>query len=276
MLFKKFLYKLYLVALSIPLVVALLIIRWKKKTLETNAQICRIPDSFRFRFRLRFYSAVVRDLLEFIHGRYSGTLRPRHRDAARFEKLKAGPSLYLTAHFHDWELMGAWMTRQGIPLLSGARSMANPRSQSLLVWFRRRLGMLIVFEDIPRRALRHLKEGKCFAFLWDQRVAQSDIMATLFGHSVAMDPLPHFLIRHVPVPVHFGIVLPGGELRLIQLASGSTPGLGGGMSAGGPYPISPSRLARRYHRVLECLTRAHPVHWYGLAHRRFQGSSPTL
>ena len=74
-----------------------------------------------------------------------------------------------------------------------------------------------------------------------------------------MDPLPLFLVRHRAVPVFFGVLLPGGTLRMIQLADPAR--------TSNPY----RHLPRRYHRVLECLIRAYPDRWYGLAHGRFQG-----
>ena len=241
--------------------------------------------------------------------------------------------------------MGAWMTRQNIPLVSAAKPMADTWSQRFLIRLRDRLGMKVVFVDIPRSALRHLNQGGCFALLWDQRVTRSDEAAALFGQTVDLDPLPHFLIRHIPVPVFFGVLLPGGRFRLIQIAAPRQPPADPSQSAapisrpaqsevqisdGGPsqparhagsHPVSaqftesrlgelaielpvtgssthrkwtlgistggkltagrstqgsldPYRnLGRRYHRILECLVRAYPDHWYGLAHRRFAGAT---
>lgn len=118
--------------------------------------------------------------------------------------------------------------------------------------------MQVVFRSMPRQALRHLRQGGCFAFLWDQRVAASEYTAPLFGRDLPLDPLPSFLVRHHPIPVWFGVLLPGGKWRLVQLADPAR--------SRDPF----LKLGRRYHRVLEILVRNHPASWYGLAHGRFQ------
>src|SRR5690606_34415537 len=130
-------------------------------------------------------------------------------DNFKLQKLKTAPSILLTAHFHNWELMGAWMGRHGVPLLGGARPLSAPWAQSILVRLRSRLGMQIAFQALPRRALAHLQTGGCFGFLWDQRVAMRPapskaFFASFFGTPLALDPLPFFLLRHKPVPVFFG------------------------------------------------------------------------
>ena len=252
----QILYGAYLNLLAAPFLFTLIIIRWKRSQIRINTRLCglRLTPLFFIRF---YYSAVM-DLLRFLHGHYGRPIQVRTRDMEKLETLKNGSSLYLTGHFHNWELMGAWMGRQGIPLVSAARSMAQPLSHSLLVRVRTRLGMKVLFRDIPRQALRHLAAEKCFALLWDQRVPSSDRKASLFGHSLSLDPLPFFLTGHLPVNVLFGALLPNGQIRLVQIAN----------PLRGKKPFS--QLGRRYHRVLEILVRAHPHLWYGLAHSRFR------
>lgn len=256
--------------MAMPLVGLLIIIGWKKATLRDNARICGLTPGLGF--RIRIYLAMAMDLLRFVHGWYGSPITTRPRDAAKLEHLRSGPSLFLTAHFHNWELMGAWMTSQGIPLLSVARPMVQGFSQSILIRIRDRRGMKILFEDIPRRALRHVRNGGCFGLLWDQRVPGSKNRAALFGRTLAMDPLPRFLNRHAGLPVYFGVLLPGGSFRILQIASPASAGERP-ETPSAPIAISDSdeeyRLGRRYHRILECLVRSHPASWYGLTHRRF-------
>jgi hypothetical protein len=360
--------------MALPLMATLIIIGWKKDTLRTNARICGLTPGLGF--RIRIYLSIALDLLRFLHGHYGSPITSRSRDTAKLERLRSGPSLFLTAHFHNWELMGAWLTRQGIPLVSAARPMAQGLSQSLLIRLRNRKGMKVLSEDVPRRALRHIQGGGCFGLIWDQRAPASKTRAPLFGRTLGMDPLPRFLTRHAAVPVYFGVLLPGGGFRVLQIAaprsagSGSRkhpasfplsgtskanhtdstqdtprPSLSSLGSSKGPGPTAPpsisesgagalpnsasassldsnleldissgssphsdatpqgdsplpltripfgsgpnlgqndgieeadrsgeiDRLGRRYHRILECLVRAHPTSWYGLTHRRFLG-----
>src|SRR5690606_12649328 len=82
-------------------------------------------------------------------------------------------------------------------------------------------------------------------------------LSRFFGVPVAMNPLPGFLRARRPCPVYFGILLPGGTLRLVTLLGRDARG-------------GDDRLACRYHRVLEVLARRHPTHWHGILHARFK------
>jgi hypothetical protein len=255
-------FRFYLRLVSLPLALALYIGAWKKSILRGNALHCGVSGPF---FRLRLCSHVALDFIRLAHGRYGTGIRSRPKDTEKLKILKSSPSLFLTAHFHNWELMGSWLTREGVPLLSVARPLAQPRVQALLENMRTRLGLATISREVPRKALKHLAQGGCFGMLWDQRVKDSRVHVPFFGHSLRVDPLPPFLLRHRPVPVWFGVLLPDGTFRLFLLA----PALRSSLS---PDPI---RLARRYHRILEVLIARHPTWWYGMAHRRFLESSPS-
>jgi lauroyl/myristoyl acyltransferase len=213
-------------------------------------------------FRLRWYAHAALDFLRLGHGIYGRTIRIRPLDELKLKKLKSASGLFLTAHFHHWELMGGWLVRQGVPLLSAARPMARPWAQSLLSFYRSRLSSLTVESEVPRKALRHLEGNGCFALLWDQRAPESNLKARLFGVPLGMDPLPSFLIRHRTCAIWFGLLLPNGSFRLLLLSPAAA-------SPAASHRITPERIARRYHRVLELLIRRHPTWWYGMAHRRF-------
>lgn len=256
------LYRLCLYLLSFPLLLLLYIGGWKKAVLLENARYCGFRSPF---FRLRFYAHVALDFLRLVLGNYGRPIHSRPQDAAKLKKLKSGSSLFLTAHFHHWELMGGWMVRQGVRLLSVARPLSQSQAQSLLLRLRGRLGLVTVSDQIPRRALRHLEAGGCFGMLWDQRSLGSPVRAGFFGRQLQVDPLPPFLLRHHSSEVWFGTLLPNGTFRLLLLMSPSSRG---------SRSVNPNRLARRYHRVLELLVRSHPTWWYGMAHRRFLGSLP--
>ena len=259
----NFLHKVFLRLAILPLVGLLYTIGWKKSVLAGNLAQTRLSPGPLFRARL--YSHALLDLARLFFGRYESPLQIRAADAPKLKKLKSSSSLFLTAHFHNWELMGSWLTRQGVPLLSAARPLARPWAQSLIDTLRLRLSMNVIYRDIPRGALRHLAAGGCFALLWDQRVSRSDTAAPLFGIPVRLDPLPGFLLRHLDVPVIFGAFMPGGRIRLLELHRPRNP-----------TPSSTDKVARRYHRVLETLVRKHPSYWYGLAHRRFLDAIPAV
>ncbi len=187
--------------------------------------------------------------------------RIRKRMRGRLESLRVGPSLLLTAHFREWEAQAADWIRLGVPLLGAARPLKGAVPQSLLTRARKRHGISVVTEAVPRRALRHLRAGGCFGLLWDQHAPDSRISGSFFGRAVTLNPLPFFLLEREPCPVWFGVRLHGGELRLVRLLDRFRPG----------WEV---RLQRRYHRVLELLVRREPAHWFGFLHARFKNLGP--
>lgn len=217
--FLLFFYRIYLGLGSLALALPLYIGGWKKAVLLANARRCGLAVPF---IRFRWYIHVALDFLSFAHGIYGTPIRIRACDKDKLKKLKSSPGVFLTAHFHQWELMGGWLVRQGVPLLSAARPMTQPWAQSLLTRFRSRISSRTVESHIPRTALRHLDRNGCFALLWDQRVSGSPVRAPFFGASLGMDPLPPFLIRHRNCAVWFGTLLPDGTFRLLLLSPGTS------------------------------------------------------
>lgn len=245
---------------------ALYIVGWKRPLIRENA--LRMGLAYSTVFRARFCFHVALDFLRLIRGVYEPGVRIRPQDTPKLKNLKSTASIFLTGHFHHWERMGAWLTSQGVPLLSAARPLAQDWAQAWLHGLRIQMGMKVIYRNIPRGALKHLVQDGCFGLLWDQRVNRSEVQASFFGAILPVDPLPAFLLRHHPVPVYFGCLLPDGQLRLIQLAGTSL--------SSPPSSLSLDRLARRYHRVLEFLIQRQPTWWYGLAHRRFKDAPRSI
>ncbi|GEM_PF-1710838 len=292
MLAAQIVYSFYLRMLAVPLISILFLVKWKRSRILTNARLCGIAPTPLF--FLRFYQSATLDLLMLLHGKYVRPFQIRTRDESKIQALRSGPGLFLSAHFHNWELMGSWLTtQQGIPLLSAALPLKHPASQLGLEWIRKRTRVPVVSQAISRAALRHLKSGKSFGMLWDQYAPRGEIVATLFGQSLRMDPLPSFLRLKTGAPVFFGMLLPGGHFRIVQISTGdrnlsrassdrnlshsstlnsdSDQGsLDLSQGSSDSNQASSLRLARRYHRVLEILIRAYPWCWYGFAHRRFK------
>lgn len=207
---------------------------------------------------LAWYFCLTRDVLRFLFGYLEVPIRIRPRDRAKLINLRSFASLLLTAHFHHWEGLAAWLGENGVSLLGSARNLSSPLAQFLLDRLRRRKGVAVVSTQVLPTALAHLKDGHCFGILWDQFSRQSRHSSLLFGAQAAMDPLPEILVRRHAPSVYVGFLLPTGVFRLVLIHS-----------AGMPLP-SPSRLSFRYHRVLETVVRAHPSYWYGLCHARLK------
>jgi lauroyl/myristoyl acyltransferase len=253
----QIIYLVYLHILGLPLFLALFLFGWKKAIVDANLSQLGLPQPVTF--RIHFYHHLLLDLLKLLHGNYGRAIRVRAGDQHKLVRLKSGSSLFLSAHFHNWELMGSWLSNTlHIPLLSVALPFKNPTSSFLLRKLRNRLRIQVIDSDITRSALRHIQSGNCLGMIWDQYPSRGDLTALFFFIPLRVDPLPGFLAEKSFAPVFFGVLLPGGQFRLVQIFHPKTTS------------ITPSILARRYHRVLEILVRAYPHYWYGLAHRRFK------
>jgi hypothetical protein len=231
----------------------------RRGVIRRNFALTRLPVPAFFRFRLGFNLA--RDVLSLI---LPGALSPPRlhpRSRRSLDALRRGPGLLLTAHFGNWEAQAAAWVRHGVPLLGAARPLKRAAFQGLVSRIRERHDISVVSTAVPRAALRHLRAGGCFGLLWDQHARDSVRAGRFFGVPVALNPLPFFLLARNPCPVHFGVLLPDGSLRLVPLLDPARRGFGPGWE---------DRLARRYHRVLETLVRRDPTLWYGVLHARFK------
>ncbi len=222
-------------------------------------------------FRLRLGFALAGNLFDLlmpgrlpaprIHSRSVRHAAALGGDACRVAASR-GPtgSLLLTAHFGNWEAQAAAWRALGVPLLGAARPIRSARVAALVARIRARHDIRVVHAGVPRAALRHLGAGGCFGLLWDQHAPDSIRPGRFFGAETSLNPLPFFLLRKHPCPVYFGVLSPGGALRLVLLLD-PVRGFRDGWE---------DRLARRYHRVLETLVRARPAQWHGILHARFK------
>ena len=249
-------FNLYVAGAASILALLLHSIGWKRKTLSANLDLL-LPNPPPF-FYLRFYFHLSQDLLRFLHRHYGRPIKVRKKDEQKLKILKSSPSLLLPSHFHNWELMGAWFQKNGLNLLSAARSLHSPGWQKQLSRLRAKLGLRTIFVDIPAQAKQHLNSGGCFGMLWDQFSPHSQYEVPLLNSPALMNPLPFFLRSHLPVPVFFAALLPGGQLRICRLMNE------------GKFLTDSRLLGRRYHKILGKLILSHPTFWYGFCHARFK------
>lgn len=235
----------------------------RQGVLSQNFKIMRLSASPFYRFRLGFHLARA-VLILVLPGRLPRVaVSPRVKP--RLDRLRAGPSLLLTAHFGNWEAQAAAWRGLGVDLLGAARPLRSRWADKALARLRARHGIRVVTTAVPRNALRHLmptptSRGGCFGLLWDQHAPDSVRPGTFCGEPVSLNPLPFFLLAKRPCPVYFGVLMPDGALRLLPLLASAQLQRAGWED----------RLARRYHRVLETLVRRHPAHAFGLLHARFK------
>jgi KDO2-lipid IV(A) lauroyltransferase len=192
------------------------------------------------------------------------------------EKMRGG-GIFLTAHFGNYEAIGPWLCRLGIPLVASYIPVRP-------AWLNRILDKRIRAVDgrpygvdarTPREFLRLLGDGKLVCLLADQDSRIPSALEGEFLHRpVRNNPLPDFLLRHRPeTPVYIcwleddrgqsktnGISKTAHMLHAIELPRASSTG-----------DIMPA-----YNAWLESRIKENPALWYGWTHRRFYSKNPEI
>jgi KDO2-lipid IV(A) lauroyltransferase len=181
-------------------------------------------------------------------------------------KMRKG-GIFLTAHYGNYEAIGPWLCRLGIPLKASYIPLKP-------AWLNRIVENRIRSVDKrnysvnarnPREFLRLLDEKNLFCLLMDQdsRI-ESAAEATFLGKKVHVNPLPDFLLKHRPgTPVFI--------CWLEEPKSGNERTL----HAIEVTPINNS-INDVFNRWLENRIAEEPTLWYGWTHRRFYSCDPQI
>ena len=198
----------------------------------------------------------------------------RHASELLFCKMRAG-GIFLTAHYGNYEAMGPWLCRLGIPLVASYIPVKPKWLNNILERKIRAVDGRSYSVDArtPRDFLRILNDGKLFCLLSDQdsRIP-SALPGTFLGRPVNINPLPDFLLKHRPkTPVFICWmeevcdvrVLHAIEVERVQDPS-SAPSL------------QLSVVNTQFNKWLEQRIHENPNLWYGFTHRRFYSQSTTI
>ena len=259
--------------------VVLRLVGWKRETVLANAKY--VASSVNYDELLFNLTRHVGELLFCF-----GTFKKLPRDFAAYpccvdgwtfdiaegsapvlEKMRKG-GIFLTAHYGNYEAMGPWLCRLGIPLVASYIPVKPKWLNNIL---ERRIRAVdgrsySVDARTPRDFLRILNDGKLFCLLSDQdsRIP-SAIDGTLLGKPVNVNPLPDFLLEHRPqTPVFIcwmeeicGVrVLHAVEVECAQSSS--------------------SIVNLRFNKWLEQRILENPNLGYSFSHRRFYSRSPEI
>lgn len=229
--------------------------------------------------------------------------------AAVLEKMRSG-GIFLTAHYGNYEAMGPWLCRLGIPLVASYIPVKP-------AWLNRILEGRIRAVDgrsysvnarTPREFMRLLADGKLFCLLADQDSRIPSALAGEFmGRPVHNNPLPDFLLKHRPETPVFVCwieersVQNARDARVVRILHAEqipvqTQPLGA--DARGCQIARDSQNARCVQKACECAESAspaphmsimdkfniwlekriaeNPALWYGFTHRRFYSKNPEI
>lgn len=186
--------------------------------------------------------------------------------AETLEKMRHG-GIFLTAHYGNYEAMGPWLCRLGIPLVASYIPVKP-------AWLNRILESCIRAVDgrsysvnarTPREFMRLLGDGKLFCLLADQDSRIPSAMdGTFMGCPVKNNPLPDFLMKHKPkTPVFFCWIEESQGKRILHAEDVAVQ-------------LQASLLDLNYNAWLESRIAENPALWYGFTHRRFYSKNPEI
>ncbi|MBR6855612.1 MAG: lysophospholipid acyltransferase family protein [Fibrobacter sp.] len=220
------------------------------------------------------------------------------------EKMRSG-GIFLTAHYGNYEAMGPWLCRLGIPLVASYIPVKPKWLNNILERKIRAVDGRSYSVDArtPRDFLRILNDGKLFCLLADQdsRIP-SALPGTFLGCPANVNPLPDFLLKHRPqTPVYIcwmeerGAfsgdaflegsspserriirVLHAIEVERAQVADSAQFDVASPAHLVFPAQSSPSVVNTQFNKWLEERIAENPNLWYGFTHRRFYSQSPTI
>lgn len=179
-------------------------------------------------------------------------------------KMREG-GIFLTAHYGNYEAIGPWLCRLGIPLKASYIPLRP-------AWLNRIVENKIRSVDqrnysvnakSPREFLRLLDDKNLFCLLMDQdsRI-ESAATATFLGKQVHVNPLPDFLLRHRPGTPVFICWLEETPSEKNLHAIEITP--------------TDNSVNSAFNNWLENQIANESTLWYGWTHRRFYSCNPKV
>ncbi len=167
--------------------------------------------------------------------------------------------IVVTGHIGNWELLGAYFARQGIPIAAIARRINDSRLNQLLIDFRASNGVRTILRESPlssREILKVLNQRGVLALLIDQDIQAPSVSVPFFGR-LARTPAAAAALavrRDLPVVPAFARRRPEGGHRFTLLAPIYPPKTG-------DRRRDILELTRQFSRALEDCIRQNPAEW---------------
>lgn len=174
--------------------------------------------------------------------------------------LKLGRGgIVITGHIGNWELLGAYFARQGLPIAAIARRINDSRLNQLLVDFRARSGMRTILRESAtssREILQILRDRGILALIIDQDINAPSVSVPFFGR-LARTPAAAAALaarRDLPVVPVFAQRRAEGGHRFIVMPPIFAP-------KSGDRRRDIVELTHRFSQILEDRIRQNPAEW---------------
>jgi KDO2-lipid IV(A) lauroyltransferase len=168
-------------------------------------------------------------------------------------------AIVITGHIGNWELLGAYFARKGIPIAAIARRINDSRLNQLLVDFRASNGVHTILRESPmssREIIKILKQRGILALLIDQDIKAPSVSVPFFGR-MARTPAAAAVLavrRDLPVVPCFAQRRPEGGHRFTIMPPIYPP-------QSGDRRRDVLELTRRFSEALEQRIRQNPAEW---------------
>ena len=250
---------------------------WKKRTVNANLDYVHVDD---ITDKEIFYRQLIKNLahhasdIVFKFGSFKKLPHeivqyPSQMDGTNYliapgsdsvlEKMRSG-GIFLTAHYGNYEAMGPWLCRLGIPLKASYIPL-KPKWLNRIVEKKIRAvdgKTYSVHARTPREFLQALKSQNLFCLLMDQdsRIP-SAADGNFLGKPVHVNPLPEFLLRHEPgTPVFICWIEEDSHCKTLHAEE-----------------ICSKNVNDSFNQWLETRIHENPALWYGWTHRRFYSTA---
>ena len=169
----------------------------KEKSAEEIQELAR-------RVFLHFIVAFV-DLVrmdDFVDSGFAGMVSCKGFEHLEDAARRGKGVIALTAHFGNWELLGAYVVHRGLPLKVVGTALQDPRLDALLVSTRNRAGYTnIARGKDTKEIIRALQQGEVLGMLIDQDTKVAGVFADFFGMPAYTPTGPAVLARKYGVPI---------------------------------------------------------------------------
>ncbi|MEQ8822039.1 MAG: lysophospholipid acyltransferase family protein [Sumerlaeia bacterium] len=178
------------------------------------------------------------------------------------------PPIAVTAHFGDWELLGAAMS-QRYPVTVVSKPLHNPLLQRDVERWRRKDGLEILWTDedsLPRRIISAVKNQRVVTFFPDQDMRTHGVFVPFFHQQASTTPAPAVFALRLGRPLLPAYLVRLGPTRHRLVFR---PPIWPAEAQGATRDEQVLDLTRRHVAVLEDMIRLYPAQYFWF-HRRWK------
>lgn len=110
--------------------------------------------------------------------------------------------ILMTGHFSNWELLGTWLVRRGIPLRVVAKKAYDPRLDKMIVDYRNQAGYANTARGNAMKAvMAGLAAGEVYGLLFDLDTKVKGVFVNFFGKPAHTATIPVLLSEKMGAPI---------------------------------------------------------------------------